>query len=60
MMFRFWFWLLFWIYLAGFAFFFWIELTVGPVTPGLALLRALVWPIFWLTGWPHGQHLRMD
>lgn len=42
------------IYLVGFVFFFWIELTVGPVTPALAFLRALVWPIFWATGWPHG------
>lgn len=30
------------------------------VTPGLALLRALVWPIYWLTGWPAGEPLRMD
>jgi hypothetical protein len=30
------------------------------VTPALALVRALVWPIFWATGWPHGSPLPMD
>jgi hypothetical protein len=30
------------------------------VTPGLALLRAAVWPVFWATGWPHGAPLPMD
>lgn len=30
------------------------------VTPGLALLRAFVWPVFWLTGWPGGEPLPMD
>ena len=30
------------------------------ITPGLALLRASVWPVFWATGWPHGVPLPMD
>lgn len=30
------------------------------VTPGLALLRAAVWPIFLTTGWPSGEPLPMD
>lgn len=48
------------IYVLGFLLFFFMELTVGPVTPGLALLRAAVWPIFWATGWPHGSPTIMD
>lgn len=31
------------------------NLTVGPITLGLAALRALVWPIWILTGRPRGQ-----
>lgn len=30
------------------------------VTPSLALLRAAVWPVFLMTGWPHGVPLTMD
>jgi hypothetical protein len=30
------------------------------VTFDLALVRAIVWPIFWVTGWPHGTPLTMD
>ena len=55
-----WIWTLIGIYVAGFALFFWVNLMIGPVTRGLALLRAAVWPIFWLTGWPHGTQLPMD
>jgi hypothetical protein len=55
-----WIWTLIGVYVVGFAFFFWIELMVGPVTPGLALFRAAVWPIFWATGWPRGTPMPMD
>ena len=30
------------------------------VTPGLAFTRALVWPLFVITGRPRGTPLRMD
>lgn len=30
------------------------------VTPGLALVRALLWPIWIATGWPAGTPLPMD
>lgn len=30
------------------------------VTPSLALVRAAVWPVWILTGRPHGTPLRMD
>ncbi len=30
------------------------------VTLPLALIRAAVWPVWWLTGWPHGAPLPMD
>jgi hypothetical protein len=55
-----WVWTLIGIYIIGFLFFFWMELMVGPVTPALALMRAVVWPVYWATGWPHGTPLRMD
>lgn len=48
------------IYLLGFAFFFVVEIASGPVTPALSFVRALVWPVYWATGWPHGVHARMD
>lgn len=48
------------IYLLGFAFFFVAEIASGPVTPALSFVRALVWPVYWATGWPHGVHARMD
>lgn len=53
-------WTLVGVYSVGFTLFLSLELMVGPVTPGLALLRAVVWPIFWATGWPHGVPLPMD
>lgn len=43
------------VYLSGFVFFLWVNLMSGPVTPSLAALRALVWPIWLATGWPQGQ-----
>lgn len=48
------------IYVAGFLFTAWLNLGIGPVTPGLALLRGAVWPLWWATGRPEGQRLPMD
>lgn len=48
-------------YLTGFVVFFVFHiLFLQMITPGLALMRAAVWPIFWVTGWPHGAPLPMD
>lgn len=47
-------------YLFGFLFFFWVNLRIGPVTRELALLRALVWPYWIVTGKPAGERLPMD
>lgn len=55
--------LLWWIsiiYAAGFAATFTFNACLGPVTPGLALFRGIVWPVYWITGWPAGQTLPMD
>lgn len=30
------------------------------VTLPLAALRSIVWPVYWMTGWPHGVPLPMD
>lgn len=48
------------IYLIGFAFVFSIEIMAGPVTFGLALVRALVWPLYLFFGIPKGVRLPMD
>lgn len=48
------------LYGVGFLFFFWVNLNSGPVTIGLAFIRALVWPIWIATGWPEGQRFPMD
>ena len=48
------------IYAAGFFLVFSFEVSIGPVTPGLAVLRAAVWPVYAATGWPRGQTARMD
>lgn len=29
-------------------------------TIALAVLRAVVWPVYWCTGWPQGVPLPMD
>jgi hypothetical protein len=56
-----WIWTLIGIYVAGF-----VVMFVGHimflqmVTPGLAFMRSAVWPIFILTGWPHGSPMTMD
>jgi hypothetical protein len=42
-------------YWIGFAGIFILEANVGPVTPGLAMLRALVWPYYLATGRPKGE-----
>ncbi|WP_291869620.1 hypothetical protein [Bradyrhizobium sp.] len=39
------------------AFFF--NMSIGPVTLGLALLRGALWPL-WLMGFIQGQRLPMD
>lgn len=49
------------IYAIGFALIIVLHLLALPmVTPALGLLRALVWPIWLITGWPHGTSLPMD
>lgn len=53
-------WSLLSIYLIGFAFVLVVEVGSGPVTLGLSLVRASVWPIYITTGWPKGQRARMD
>lgn len=58
-----WFWFVVLVYLAGFVGTFLININIGPVAaygPGLALLRAFVWPFFWITGRPHGRQMPMD
>lgn len=35
-------------------------IAVPNITIGLILLRSTVWPIFWATGWPHGEPMPMD
>jgi hypothetical protein len=42
------------IYLVGFGAIFALNIAMGPVTLGLSLLRAIVWPLWVLTGIPHG------
>lgn len=37
-----------------------VEVTAGPVTPALATLRAVVWPLYVTTGIPEGERARMD
>jgi hypothetical protein len=47
------------IYIIGFMIFFAFNLAIGPVTAGLALYRAFVWPYFWVTGKPRGEQARI-
>ena len=42
-------------YWIGFVGIFLLEANVGQVTPGLAALRAAVWPYFLATGKPKGE-----
>lgn len=53
-------WALLAIYFFGFVVILVANLTVGPLTFYLCLARASVWPIWIMTGWPHGVPLRMD
>lgn len=55
-----WAWTIIGIYVLGFVLIFWLNANIGPVTLGLALLRAAVWPIWVTTGWPAGVPLTMD
>ena len=55
-----WFWFPVLIYVAGFVLTYIVNINIGPVTPGLSLLRAFVWPLWWLTGKPEGERMRMD
>jgi hypothetical protein len=56
-----WIWTIFGVYVAGFVVILALHLMfLQMVTPGLALLRAAVWPVFWATGWPHGSPPPMD
>lgn len=49
------------MYLLGFVLCLWFHMTeLQMVTFPLALLRSLFWPVYILTGWPHGTPLRMD
>lgn len=49
------------IYLAGFVLTFWFHSRfLQMVIPPLALIRSVAWPLYWTTGWPRGQPLRMD
>lgn len=48
------------IYILGFAAVLWFNLNLGPITFGLALFRAVVWPLYVFTGIPVGQSLPMD
>lgn len=48
------------VYVLGFVFVLWIGISMGPVTFGLALLRALVWPWYLVFGTPAGTTLPMD
>lgn len=47
------------LYVAGFLLMMWMQAYM-PVTLGLALLRAALWPLWMLTGLPHGEPLPMD
>lgn len=48
------------VYLFGFIFVLLLNLNIGPVTPALAFVRAVVWPVWMLTGRPAGERLPMD
>ena len=48
------------VYAIGFVLILALNLSIGPVTPALALSRAAVWPAWIATGWPHGVPLTMD
>lgn len=45
------------LYVVGFVAVLWLNLLIGPPTFSLCLVRALVWPVWIATGWPHGVPL---
>lgn len=53
-------WSLVGLYVFGFVTVLFLNLNIGPVTPGLALVRAVVWPLWVTTGRPAGERLPMD
>lgn len=53
-------WILVAVYALGFLVTFSVNLLLLPVTIGLALLRAAVWPYYWWTGRPEGRPMPMD
>lgn len=58
-----WFWFVVLVYVIGFVLTFLYNINIGPVAaygPGLALLRASVWPYWVVTGRPFGQRMPMD
>lgn len=55
-----WLWTIVIVYGTGFVGVAALEIGSGPVTLGLALLRAALWPIFLATGWPGGMRFPMD
>jgi len=54
-----WVWTITVIYLLGFIIIFMLNLSVGPVTPALSFVRAVVWPYFVMTGKPAGERARI-
>jgi hypothetical protein len=48
------------IYLIGFGLIFYVNVSSGPVTPGLSAVRAALWFVWVPTGWPQGERERMD
>ena len=49
------------IYVVGFGLTFYFHVEMAPnATMPLVLIRCVVWPVFWATGWPHGMTLPMD
>ncbi len=48
------------LYFLGFLGVFVLNLNIGPVTPALAFVRAIVWPMWLATGKPAGERARMD
>lgn len=55
-----WWWIGGGIYVVGFFATFYFNSMLGMVTLPLCLLRAAVWPIYLVTGWPSGRQLPMD
>jgi uncharacterized membrane protein YozB (DUF420 family) len=55
-----WLFLLIAVYVSGFTFVLWFNLNLGMISIPLALLRAVVWPLYVTTGRPHGRQMPMD